>query len=801
MPSAPAKRGRPSTRTGVARRPLTRWSLPTLFTIQLALLGLLGILSVGLGLRATSLQEMAWLSRFQVGFLLLAVASIAIFWIILFFRRGGEGELPEGDRLLAFSRELLAAVELESIADATFRVVVEQLDPEAAALLVKAPEGDSGNGALRQRGMTENGLRDTLLATLTAHSALQHPTVLPHPPGEGWQLPGAAGVRNGGTRDKLHEAVITPFISRSGTVRGEGVGAPPPLGESDPLGVVLVFSGGLADDDLRFLELVGAMAGTAVARTHRTMEARRAAEDRAERLSNAVVQSADSIFITDREGLIEYVNPAFEEVTGYAAEEVIGRRQYCLNSGRATSAISARLWNTIVRGEAFKAEFVNKAKGGRLFRELKTITPVRDHRGAITHFVSVARDVTRERELEDQLAQAQKMEAVGRLAGGIAHDFNNFLSVMTGHAQLLLHQLKPEDPLRGDVEGMSQAAHRAGALVQQLLAFSRKQVLTPEIVDVNRLLVRMESLIRPLVGERIAVSLDLQTGLYPVRANRHQLEQVLMNLVVNARDAMPDGGMVLFETRNVTVDAAEAERRSLPPGPSVLIGVSDSGEGIPAELQGQIFEPFFTTKQPGTGTGLGLSTVYGIVRQAGGEIRVDSEVGRGTTFSIFLPRLEGDPVEDDGAEAGEGREPRRRRVGSLRGNETILVVEDSSLVRAVTRSMLEDSGYRVVEAADGERALEVLREMGSAVHLLFTDVIMPGMSGPELAMAARDLDPRLPILFMSGYPDPEGVGRADVLRRHHLLLKPFHIEDLLQAVRDTLDARSEEESGGIVGSR
>ncbi|TVR51214.1 MAG: PAS domain S-box protein, partial [Gemmatimonadales bacterium] len=429
--------------------------------------------------------------------------------------------------------------------------------------------------------------------------------------------------------------------------------------------------------------------------TLRDISLRRQAQERAEILSSAVIQSADAIFVTDREGRIEFVNPAFEEITGYPASQVVGRRPSVLKSGEHPPRFYQELWATILSGRAFKGEFINRRKDGRIFRELKTITPIRDERGDVIHFVSVGRDVTRERELEEQIRRSHQMESVGKLAGGIAHDFNNFLAVINGHAQLILQRLHPGDPSRGDLEGMSQAAHRAGRLVSQLLVFSRQQVLCLEVFHLNDLLGTLEGMLRPLLGERIHLTLDLDPALWAVEFDRHQLEQVVINLAVNAGDAMPHGGSVLVETRNRVLDAEEASGRGVRPGEYVLLGFSDTGGGIPSSVVGRVFDPFFTTKAPGEGTGLGLAMAYGIITQGGGAIWVDSDEGRGTTFSILIPRATRDPIPIPPADT-EGVPRRRHPSGALpRGDESILLVEDSAMVRAVTRMMLEEHGYRV----------------------------------------------------------------------------------------------------------
>jgi PAS domain S-box-containing protein len=386
------------------------------------------------------------------------------------------------------------------------------------------------------------------------------------------------------------------------------------------------------------------------------------------------------------------------------------------------------------------------------------------------------------RTLEEQLRHAQKMEAVGRLAGGVAHDFNNVLTVIHGYAQTALERLPPEDPLRRDLQEVLRAAERAASLTRQLLAFSRKSPPAPTRLDLNAVLAGMEKFLRRLIGSDIEIVLRPAADLGPVKADRGQLEQVVMNLALNARDAMPKGGTLMLETARVELAAEAAERHlGLSPGPHVVLSISDTGTGMDRETLSRIFEPFFTTKPEGAGTGLGLSIVWAIVREAGGGVWVYSEPGRGTTFKIYLPEAPADEAEAETEAAGGP-------AGALpRGTETVLVAEDERSIRRLIRELLTALGYQVLEAADGNEALRVSREYDKPIHLLLTDSVMPFMSGRDLARQLAETRPEIRILYMSGYTAPalaangHGVAAADFLE------KPFTPSTLARKVREVLD--------------
>jgi two-component system cell cycle sensor histidine kinase/response regulator CckA len=380
---------------------------------------------------------------------------------------------------------------------------------------------------------------------------------------------------------------------------------------------------------------------------------------------------------------------------------------------------------------------------------------------------------------QEQLTQARKMEAVGRLAGGIAHDFNNLLTVMIGRSQLLLRRLGAQDPVRRDIELMEQTADRAADLTRQLLAFSRKQVLQPTVLDLNAVVANMAEMLRRLIGEDIALVTALDPALGHVKADLGQIEQIVMNLAANARDAMSKGGRLTLETANAELDVAYARHHvDVRPGPHVMLAVSDTGIGMTPETQAQIFEPFFTTKGPGVGTGLGLATVYGIVKQSGGHIWVYSEPGRGTTFKIYLPRVQ------------EAVDPSAARPGlpeSARGYETILLVEDELAVRELARDVLRAHGYTVLEARHGREALRISERHSGPIHLMLTDVVMPEMSGQELANRLAALRPTMPVVYMSGYTDAAVVHHGVLDPGTIFLQKPFTPDALARKIRQVLN--------------
>jgi two-component system cell cycle sensor histidine kinase/response regulator CckA len=408
------------------------------------------------------------------------------------------------------------------------------------------------------------------------------------------------------------------------------------------------------------------------------------------------------------------------------------------------------------------------------------VEPLRDSDGQVSGAICMSLDITDRKQLEEQLRQAQKMEAVGRLAGGIAHDFNNLLMVIQGYSDLLVERLPGGDPLRRNAEQIQMASQRASSLTRQLLAFSRKQMLAPKILNVQSVVAEMEKILRRLIGEDIQLETSSAPDLGLVRADRSQIEQVILNLAVNARDAMPQGGRLTIETANVELDSSYSHPPAvLSPGRYVMMAVTDNGCGMDAETQAHVFEPFFTTKEKGKGTGLGLATVYGVVKQSGGYVWVYSEPGRGTSFKIYLPRIEETAVPAVRDGKSEMQVPQR-------GSETILLVEDEKGVRELAREYLASSGYTVIEAEDGHTALELAAMHVGQIHLLLTDVVMPGISGRELAERVSQIRPGIKIIYMSGYTD-QAVVHHGILRNDAVLLqKPFTLMTLAGKLREML---------------
>jgi PAS domain S-box-containing protein len=501
------------------------------------------------------------------------------------------------------------------------------------------------------------------------------------------------------------------------------------------------------------------------------------ADETIRRLSTAVDQSPAAVIITDPSGRIVYVNRKFTEISGYSSEEVVGQNPRLLKSGKTSADQYRQLWSTIQSGATWRGEYQNRRKNGDLYWASTTIAPVKDERGTITNFVAIQEDVTDTRSLEAQLRQAQKMEAVGRLAGGVAHDFNNLLTVITSYSQLLLEDMAAADPRRADLQEIQRAAIGAAGLTRQLLAFSRQQVLEPRVLNLNDVLSAAGKMLQRLIGEDVALQLTLAPDLGNVKADPGQIEQVIMNLAVNARDAMPDGGKMTIETSNIDLDASYAAQHAVvAPGSYILVAVTDTGSGMDEPTKARLFEPFFTTKEIGRGTGLGLATVYGIVKQSNGYIWVYSELGHGTSFKVYLPR-----VSEAAAAAAE-----TRPLLLNGGTETILLAEDASGVRAVAQEILKRLGYTVLVAHDGHSALQLARARTEPIHLLITDVIMPEMSGRQLADRLKEQRPGLKVLFVSGYTDDAIVRHGMLEPGIAFLQKPFTPQTLARKVREVL---------------
>jgi PAS domain S-box-containing protein len=469
----------------------------------------------------------------------------------------------------------------------------------------------------------------------------------------------------------------------------------------------------------------------------------------------------------------------FTEVTGYTLAEARGRNPRVLKSGAQPVAFYEEMWRTILAGRTWRGEFHNKKKNGDLFWERASISPILGPHGDVTHFVAIKEDITEHKQLEARLRQTQKMEAVGRLAAGVAHDFNNLLTVILGYSDLLLGDPPLAETQRELLDEIKKAAERGAGLTRQLLAFSRQQVLEPQVLDLNTVVADCGRMLRRLVGEDIDLVITPEPGVKRVKADPGQLEQALINLVVNARDAIAQYGRITVETAAVTLD--EEFCRSHPeakPGPHIRLAVTDTGCGMDEATQARIFEPFFTTKERGKGTGLGLAMVFGFIKQSGGHVSVTSTPGQGSTFQVYLPAL---------AEAAVAAGAETRREKPRGGRETILLAEDEAGVRMLVRLILTARGYTVLEAAGGAQALALARSHAAPIHLLISDVVMPGMSGPELVMHMQALKPGIRILLMSGYS-------GDALDRHgglpastFLLAKPFAVPVLELKVREILN--------------
>jgi two-component system, cell cycle sensor histidine kinase and response regulator CckA len=507
---------------------------------------------------------------------------------------------------------------------------------------------------------------------------------------------------------------------------------------------------------------------------------RKRAEESQARLATAVEQAAETIVITDTRGTILYANPAFEKTTGYTRAEAIGQNPRLLKSGKQDPEFYRRMWEVLGRGETWSGQFINRRKDGVFFEEEATISPVRDVAGAVVNYVAVKRDVTREKQLEAQMHQAQKMEAIGQLAGGVAHDFNNILSVIIGYCEMITADLNPDNPLHTYAVEIRHAADHATGLTRQLLVFSRKQKVQPVVLDLNDTVRDLNKILRRLIGENIEMSVVPGNQAGHIMADPGHVGQVLMNMAVNARDAMPNGGKLIIATSNVTLDEHYTRTHAgVTPGDYVMLSISDTGAGMTPEVKARMFEALFTTKPAGKGTGLGLATCQTIVQQSGGHIDVESEIGKGATFRIYFPRVN-QSVESVGGPIQTGPLPR--------GTETVLLVEDEPSVRNLAANVLEALGYPVLRANNGQEALRLVREYeGPPICLVVTDVIMPQMGGKVMADWLKTTDPELKILFTSGYTD-DAIAQQGVLEPGvAFLAKPYTPEALARKVRAMLD--------------
>jgi two-component system, cell cycle sensor histidine kinase and response regulator CckA len=524
------------------------------------------------------------------------------------------------------------------------------------------------------------------------------------------------------------------------------------------------------------------------------VSARRRHDEMRARLAAIVESSEDAIISTSKEGAVTSWNLGAEKLYQYSGDEMMGRPIFLLIPTAIMEEERLILERAAQGNAVLPYETECRRKDGTRVEVAVTVSPIRDTAGGVIGVSKVARDLTTRRQVEatlrrteEQFRQAQKMEAVGRLAGGVAHDFNNLLSVILSYADLILQDLKLGDPMRDDVEEVRAAGGRASELTKQLLAMSRQQVLQPRVLDINVVLAGMQRMLGRLLGEDLELTVLPEHAIGRVLADPGQIEQVVMNLAVNARDAMKDGGKLTIETSNVEFDAAYVGAHfGVAAGQYVLLALSDTGSGMDAATQARIFEPFFTTKDVGKGTGLGLATVFGIVKQSGGQIAVYSEPGRGTTFKIYLPRTDREDVAETAAVSAGKTTP-------VRGWETILLVEDEEKVRAVACQILRRNGYEVLETSNGGEAFLVSKEFPAKIHLLLTDVVMPRMSGRRLAEELAPQRPGMKVLFASGYTDDTIIHHGVLDAGVSFLQKPFTPATLLRKVRAVLDAHGPDE--------
>ena len=510
---------------------------------------------------------------------------------------------------------------------------------------------------------------------------------------------------------------------------------------------------------------------------------RRTAEQLGEyraRLASIVDSSEDAIIGKDLDGTITSWNRGAENIYGYTPEEAMGKNISLLAPSDRPDEIPGILAK-IGRGETVEhLESVRVTKDGRHLNVSITVSPLRDAKGDVVGASAIARDITAQRRAESQLNTAQKMEAIGRLAGGVAHDFNNILGIIGACSEFLRDRIDPSAEPAQYVENIKQAIERGSSLTRQLLSFSRSTAVKPQLLDLNERLKDVGKLLRPLMGDDVEIMIVSKSPAAVVEADPGHLDQIVVNLAVNARDAMPRGGKFILETGTARFDEAFAQQhQNMAPGNYVVLAVSDTGSGMDSPTAARIFEPFFTTKGPGKGTGLGLATVYGIVKQSAGHIFVYSEVGHGTTFKIYLPNAD--------HKIGLGSRAEAETLAPDAKSATILLVEDDEIMRRLTRQLLEELGYAVVEANDGKAALEWVRSNPGRIDLVLTDVIMRNMSGPELVKELSGSNPGLKVVFMSGYTG-ELIAEREVLERGITLLeKPFSRNALLKTIHATLD--------------
>ncbi len=528
----------------------------------------------------------------------------------------------------------------------------------------------------------------------------------------------------------------------------------------------------------------------AIQRAIAEVETRRALRETALRLDQVLHSLPIVVYLARASGDFGrlWVSPNTEAVTGFPPGRFVEQSDFWASRLHPDDRDrTLREFEAAAAAGSARLEYRWQRADGSYRWFLSCATVQRDAQGRPEKLVGLMMDVSEHKRLEEQYLQAQKMEAVGRLAGGVAHDFNNLLTIIAGYSQILLGLIPSGDPMHGYAEEIRSAGQRAAELTRQLLSFSRRQVLQPRVIDLNGVIAGMEKMLRRIIGEDVRLVAAPAKDLGRVRADPGQIEQILLNLAVNARDAMPKGGKITIETANVAwkescTAAGEAGHR----GPCVMLAVSDTGYGMPPEVKARLFEPFFTTKEIGKGTGLGLATVYGIVQQSGGHVSVYSEVGKGTTFKIYLPRV------DEAAEAL----PKAAETAVPRGTETVLLAEDEDRVRVLLREFLRTADFTILEAADGEKALQAFKDHAGPVHVLVTDTVMPGLDGVELARQVAALRPQMKTIYMSGYADRAAVHHAKIPEGAPFLQKPFTPDVLARKIRELLDSKGRESGSG-----
>ncbi len=507
---------------------------------------------------------------------------------------------------------------------------------------------------------------------------------------------------------------------------------------------------------------------------------RKRIEDKLRLQSAALNTAANAIVITDRDGKIEWVNPSFEKLTGYNSSEAIGTdMSFIVKSGKQDKMFYKDMWDTILSGRVWHGQLINRRRDGTLYSEEMTITPVSDDEGEITHFVAIKEDITKRKSLEEELAQAQKLDAIGKLAGGVAHDYNNILGVVLGYGELIRNKLHRDDSIRRHLDGIIAAARRGSELTKQLLTFARGEAVSPRVVNINLVIESIKKMLQRIIGENLNLVFKPQTGIWNVRIDSTQLDQILLNLATNARDAVDDIGTITIETSNVKTDGAFVrDHPGSLAGEYVKIVFSDTGRGMDQKVVREIFEPFFTTKPKGRGTGLGLAMVYEIVKQNKGTIDVQSELGAGTTFDIYFPRCHG--------QAEKTEEP-ASSVGIHLGTATVLIVEDQPDLLELAKRGLEQYGYKVLTALSPAEALLLCKGYPEDIHLLLADVVMPTMNGRDLSRRVRNMKRGIRTLFMSGYAADVLSGSGATENGSTFIQKPFTPQSLARKVQEILE--------------